>query len=66
MSHVVPAADPYALEVSVAIIGAGAAGLIAALAAREAGAIPLVVERDPVLSSSTALSAGLIPAVGTR
>jgi fumarate reductase flavoprotein subunit len=53
-------------EVSLLIVGAGAAGLCAALAAREAGVDPIVVERDAVASGSTALSAGLIPAAGTR
>ncbi len=53
-------------EVPVVIIGAGAAGLCAALAASEAGAEPVVIERDPVPSGSTALSSGLIPAAGTR
>ena len=65
MSYVVPFTDPYAVEVPIAIIGAGAAGLIAALAAHEEGVTPLIVERDPVPSGSTALSAGLIPAAGT-
>lgn len=54
------------ISVPLIIIGAGAAGLTAALAAKEAGIDPLVVERDPVPSGSTALSAGLIPAAGTR
>lgn len=53
-------------QVPVAIIGAGAAGLVAALAAHEAGADVLVLERDPLPRGSTALSAGLIPAAGTR
>lgn len=52
--------------VEVAIVGAGAAGLVAALAAAEAGVEPLMIERDPVPRGSTALSAGLIPAAGTR
>jgi len=48
------------------IVGAGAAGLCAALAAKEAGAEVVVLERDAVPTGSTALSAGLIPAGGTR
>src|SRR3954471_7250654 len=53
-------------EVPLLIIGAGAAGLCAALAASEAGVDPVVIERDAVPSGSTALSAGLIPAAATR
>ncbi|MEM9430712.1 MAG: FAD-dependent oxidoreductase [Pseudomonadota bacterium] len=48
------------------IVGAGACGLVAALAAADAGRAPLVIEADPVPRGSTALSAGLIPAAGTR
>jgi len=48
------------------IVGAGAAGLCAALAAKEGGIDAVVIERDDVPSGSTALSAGLIPAAGTR
>lgn len=50
----------------VLVIGAGAAGLVAALRAAAAGAEVLVLERDAVPRGSTALSAGLIPAAGTR
>jgi len=53
-------------QVPLLIVGAGAAGLCAALAAKEAGADVVVVERDAVPTGSTALSAGLIPAAGTR
>ncbi|MFN3171832.1 MAG: FAD-dependent oxidoreductase [Hyphomicrobiales bacterium] len=53
------------LEVETLIIGAGCAGLVAALAAQEIGQDVLVLERDAVPSGSTALSAGLIPAAGT-
>lgn len=49
----------------VVIIGAGAAGMIAALSAKASGANPVIIERDAVPSGSTALSAGLIPAAGT-
>lgn len=61
-------APPPTLEkgADVVIVGAGAAGLCAALSAREAGADVALVERDPVPRGSTALSAGLIPAAGTR
>lgn len=52
-------------ETDVLVIGAGAAGLVAALRASEAGAQVLVLERDPVPQGSTARSAGLIPAGGT-
>ena len=50
----------------VLVAGGGAAGMIAALRARQAGADVLVVERDAVARGSTALSAGLIPAAETR
>ena len=53
-------------QVPLLIIGAGAAGLCAALAAKEAGVDAVVIERDAVPSGSTALSAGLIPAAATR
>jgi len=56
----------WSARVPVLIVGAGAAGLCAALAAKEAGADAVVIERDAVPSGSTALSAGLIPAAGTR
>ncbi|MCA3564273.1 MAG: FAD-dependent oxidoreductase [Methylocystis sp.] len=52
--------------VDIVVIGAGAAGLVAAMRAREAGATVLVLERDSLPRGSTALSAGLIPAAGTR
>ncbi len=53
-------------EVPLLIIGAGAAGICAALAAKEAGVEGVIIEQDAVPSGSTALSAGLIPAAGTR
>jgi fumarate reductase flavoprotein subunit len=56
----------FTLDVPVLIIGAGACGLTAALAARDGGADVLVLERDASPSGSTALSSGLIPAAPTR
>jgi fumarate reductase flavoprotein subunit len=50
----------------VVVVGAGACGLTAALAAKERGAEVLVLERDDRPSGSTALSTGLIPAAGTK
>lgn len=58
--------ESFDTHVPLLIVGAGAAGLCAALAAKEAGVDPVVIERDAVPSGSTALSAGLIPAAGTR
>src|SRR5215475_5708656 len=67
MSAVVPASgEKFETRVPLVIVGAGAAGLCAALAAKEAGIEAVVIERDDVPSGSTALSAGLIPAAGTR
>src|SRR5688500_16217271 len=67
VSRVVRVAErAFPLAVPVVVIGAGAAGLIAALAAREAGAEVLVLERDSLPGGSTALAAGLVPAAGTR
>ncbi len=62
----VVADEKFDAEVPLLIIGAGAAGLCAALAAKEAGVDPVLIERDAVPAGSTALSAGLIPAAGTR
>jgi fumarate reductase flavoprotein subunit len=56
----------FEIEVLVLIIGAGASGLVAALAAKDAGVDAVVLERDPILRGSTALSSGMIPACGTR
>ena len=58
--------EKFTVETPLLIIGAGAAGLCAALAATEASIEALVIERDAVPAGSTALSAGLIPAAGTR
>jgi len=66
MSILPAAGAAFEFTVPVLVVGAGAAGLTAALAAGEAGAEVLVLERDAVPRGSTALSAGLIPAPGTR
>lgn len=53
------------LHVPVAIVGAGACGLTAALMLHDAGIDCVLLERDGAPSGSTALSSGFIPAPGT-
>ena len=55
----------FSTSVPVLIIGAGACGTIAALAANERGAETLILERDARPSGNTSLSGGQIPAAGT-
>jgi fumarate reductase flavoprotein subunit len=67
IGRIASAADvSFELSADILIIGAGAAGMVAALAARAQGADPILIERDGQPAGSTALSAGLIPAAGTR
>jgi fumarate reductase flavoprotein subunit len=53
-------------RVPVAIVGAGACGLTAALMLADTGIECVVLERDAAPSGSTALSSGFIPAPATR
>lgn len=50
----------------VAVFGAGACGLVAALAARERGADVIVLEQDETPSGTTGMSYGAICAAGTE
>jgi fumarate reductase flavoprotein subunit len=54
------------LKVQVVVVGAGACGLTAALAARDAGAEVLLLEKDASPAGSTSLSSGFVPAAPTR
>lgn len=56
----------FDITIPVVIVGAGACGLTAALAAKQSGADVLVLERDRLPRGSTAMSSGMIPAAGTR
>ncbi|WP_187968220.1 FAD-dependent oxidoreductase [Aquibium microcysteis] len=58
--------DGFDLEVPVVVVGAGAAGLTAALAARDGGADVLLLERDENPRGSTSMSQGYACAAGTR
>jgi fumarate reductase flavoprotein subunit len=66
MPVVIDESRRFDLHAPVLVVGAGACGLVAALAARDAGADVLVLERDATPAGSTALSSGFIPACGTR
>ena len=57
-----PAGTP---DVPVAVVGAGACGLTAALMLRDAGIDCVLLERDASPQGSTALSSGFIPAADT-
>lgn len=58
-----PAGTP---QVPVAIVGAGACGLVAALALHDLGIDSVLLERDEQPRGSSALSSGFVPAAGTR
>jgi fumarate reductase flavoprotein subunit len=61
-----PSQAEFIGSIPVVVIGAGACGLSAALAANEAGAEVLVLERDDSAMGTTAMSTGLIPGAGSR
>ena len=64
---VLPAKDArFDWTVPVAVVGAGGCGLCAGLAARQAGAEVLVLERDAAPMGTTGMSTGLIPGAGSR
>jgi fumarate reductase flavoprotein subunit len=56
----------FDIEVPVLVIGAGACGLAAGLAARSAGAEVFVLERDSSPAGSTAMSQAYVCAAGTE
>ncbi|WP_439469860.1 FAD-dependent oxidoreductase [Blastomonas fulva] len=55
----------FPMSVPVIIAGGGACGLVAALAAHDAGCEVVVIERDPLPRGSTSMSLGALCAVGT-
>lgn len=64
--EVVSGTPAAAITADVVVIGGGACGLTAALAAADAGAEVVVLERDAAPTGSTAMSSGFIPAPGSR
>ncbi|MBJ7414449.1 MAG: FAD-binding protein, partial [Niveispirillum sp.] len=52
-------------SIPVIVAGGGAAGAVAALAARDAGADVLLIEQDAVPFGTTSMSQGLLCAAGT-
>jgi succinate dehydrogenase/fumarate reductase flavoprotein subunit len=52
-------------EIDVVVVGAGIAGLTAALSAQEDGANVLVAESEPIVGGASRLSGGMILAAGT-
>jgi glycine/D-amino acid oxidase-like deaminating enzyme len=68
MPVIIDDAKRFDTRVPVVIVGAGACGLVAALAAKDRGADVLVLERDRAPSGSTALSSGwpLIAQISAR
>ena len=65
MTILAPPAAGFKGTAEIVVIGAGACGMVAALAAEGDGGEVVVLERDAVPSGSTALSSGLIPACAT-
>jgi hypothetical protein len=61
-----PGPGPFEFTVPVLVIGGGACGCIAALAARDAGAEVLLVEQDERPMGSSGMSQGLVCAAGTK
>lgn len=64
--RVAPDFADWHAEAAIVVVGAGGCGLTAALAAAEAGASVLVLEKHARPHPNTARSSGMIPAGGTR
>ncbi|TWB45883.1 FAD-dependent oxidoreductase [Nitrospirillum pindoramense] len=63
---IIPGRDtPFDAVVPLLVVGGGACGLVAALAARDAGVDVVVLERDPMPQGSTSMSLGALCASGS-
>jgi len=56
----------FPIGAQIVVVGAGACGCTAALAAHEGGAEVVILERDATPRGNTSLSGGQIPAAGTK
>lgn len=56
----------FELDIPLVIVGGGACGLVAGLAALSMGIEAVVLERDDTPRGSTFMSSGFVPAAGTR
>lgn len=65
MPEILTRCAPFEMHFPVVIVGGGGTGISAALAMRDGATDALLLERDPTLLGSTAMSTGLIPAAGT-
>lgn len=65
MSILSPDTVDLSTRVPVLVAGGGACGLVAALAAHDAGAEVVVIERDPLPRGSTSMSLGALCAAGS-
>ena len=54
------------MKTDVVVVGGGGAGIAAALSAAEKGVYVILIEKMGALGGATQLSAGIIPAVGTK
>ena len=62
----VASGEVFEPEVPLLIVGGGACGLVAGLAAKDAGTPVVILERDAIPRGSTFMSSGFIPAAGSR
>ena len=65
MTILSPASADLSTHVPVIVAGGGACGLVAALAAHDAGVDVVVIERDPMPRGSTSMSLGALCATGS-
>ena len=61
-----PASQKAVEQTDIVVIGAGAAGMVAAITAHDAGAKVIVLEKQPITGGNSMLAAGGMNAAGTK